>query len=153
MSMSLIYVVWLILSPFNQSPPPLTPLKTISLFLVSVPLVLFCSLVYFVHYIPLISEIIRYLSFTSERSTVVFLLSGNHCYRFYICPLGIFLMCLCDNWNHALSLLQLAFSHLTTWFLHPEMVGRLRFCVCTTPALLFTKAVTGGRLRIDFSNR
>ena len=48
--------------PFSCNP---SSLVSVSLFLVSMPLVLFCSLVYFVHYILLIGEIIWYLSFTN----------------------------------------------------------------------------------------
>ena len=55
-------------SPFPFFPslsPSLLPSVTVSLFHVSVPLVLFYLLVYFVHQIPLIGEIIWYLPFTT----------------------------------------------------------------------------------------
>ena len=55
-----IYVVCLIPSPFSQFPPPSSPLIAVSLFHVSVP-ILFCLLVYNVHQIPLVSEVIWYL--------------------------------------------------------------------------------------------
>ena len=48
-------------SSFHQSPPPSSPPTTVSLFHDSVPLLLFCSLVYSVHQIPLISEITWYV--------------------------------------------------------------------------------------------
>ena len=44
---------------FPPPPPPPCPLAAVSLFPFSMSVVLFCSLVYFVHYIPLISEKIR----------------------------------------------------------------------------------------------
>ena len=62
---SFIYVPWLSPPPsYKQSPLPPSPLAAVSLFYDSMPLVLFYSLVYFVHCIPLISEIIWYFSFT-----------------------------------------------------------------------------------------
>ena len=46
-----IYVLWLIPSPsFNQSPPPTSPLPAVSLFHVSVPLILFCLLILFIRF-------------------------------------------------------------------------------------------------------
>ena len=51
--------------PFNQSPLPPATLTAGGLFHDSMPVVLFCSLVYFVHQNPLISEIIWYLSFNT----------------------------------------------------------------------------------------
>ena len=54
-------------SPFTFFQPVLTsclPLTTVSMFYVSMPLVLFCLVVYFVHQIPIVSEIIWYVSFT-----------------------------------------------------------------------------------------
>ena len=63
---SCIYVLWLILSPiFNQSLPLLFPLTAVILFHVSMSLALFFSLVYFVHWIPVINDVIWYLSFTN----------------------------------------------------------------------------------------
>ena len=43
--------------------PPFPSLTAVSLFLVSMSLVLFCLCIYFVHYIPLLSEIIWNLFF------------------------------------------------------------------------------------------
>ena len=60
-----IYVIWL--SPshsFIQSPHLSSDLTAVSLFHVSVPLFLFCLSVCFVHYIPHVTKIIRYLSFS-----------------------------------------------------------------------------------------
>ena len=63
---SFIQVLWLVPSPsFHHSPSPSSPPTVVSLFHVSMSLVLFFLLVYFVHYIPVISEVIWYLSFTN----------------------------------------------------------------------------------------
>ena len=63
---SFIYVLWLIPSPsFDQFSPLSTPLTIVSLFHDSMPLILFCSLVYFVHYIPFVSEVLWYSFFTN----------------------------------------------------------------------------------------
>ena len=62
---------------FNQSLLSPSSLTAVSLFHVSIPLVLFCSLVYFVHQIPLISEIICYLSFTNWLISFTIILSSS----------------------------------------------------------------------------
>ena len=49
---------------FPHYPPPPIPLGIVSLFLISMSLVIFCLLAYFVDLVPLIGEIIWYLSFT-----------------------------------------------------------------------------------------
>ena len=54
-----------------------SPLATVSLFYVSVPLVLFWLLVYFAHKSPLISEIICYLSFTDWLMSLSIILSSS----------------------------------------------------------------------------
>ena len=48
---------------FQPVPTTPEPLTTASLFHVSMPLVLFCLLVYFVHQVPLISDITQYFVF------------------------------------------------------------------------------------------
>ena len=61
--------------PFICTISPPSPLATVSLLHVSMSLVLFCSLVYFVHQFPLIDEIMWYLSFTDwliSLSIIVF---------------------------------------------------------------------------------
>ena len=50
--------------PSCYTPPP-SPLVTVSLFFISMPLVIFCSFVCFVDQVPLKGEIIWYLSFTT----------------------------------------------------------------------------------------
>ena len=50
---------------FLPLPPPTSSLVTVSLFLISMSLVIFCFLVCFVDYSPLIGETIWYLSFTT----------------------------------------------------------------------------------------
>ena len=52
-------------------------LVTFSLFFISKCLVLFCSLLCFVDYIPLIGEIIRYLSFTAWLISLSIMLSSS----------------------------------------------------------------------------
>ena len=62
---SFIHVLCLVPSPsFHHYAPAPSPLVTVSLLHVSITLVLFCSFVCFVYYVPLLSEIIWYLSFT-----------------------------------------------------------------------------------------
>ena len=50
---------------FPPLSPPTSPLVTVSLFLISMSLVIFCLLICFVDQVPLISEIIRCVSFTA----------------------------------------------------------------------------------------
>ena len=71
---SFVCILWLIPSPsFSQSPPaPSLPFSPINLFHVSMPLVLFYLLVYCVHWIPFISEIIWYLSSTNSLISLMF---------------------------------------------------------------------------------
>ena len=64
-------------------PPPFlphpSPVVAVSLFLVSIPLVLFCSFVCFVHSVPLIGEIIWYLFFAFWLiSLIIMLASSTH---------------------------------------------------------------------------
>ena len=60
---SFIHVPW---QPLSLSPSLSTcPLVTVSLFLISMSLVIFCLLVYFVDYVPIISEITWYFCFTT----------------------------------------------------------------------------------------
>ena len=66
-----------LLSTITPLPNPLFPLAAVSLFSVPVYLVLFCSLVYFVHWIPLISEIIWYLSFTNWLISLIIIVSSS----------------------------------------------------------------------------
>ena len=62
---SSIHVPWLAPSPsFPFYLPPVSLLVTVSLFFIFKSLVLFCSIVFFVDWVPLIGEIIQYLSFT-----------------------------------------------------------------------------------------
>ena len=71
-------VLLLVPSPSSHYYPHLpSPLVTVSLFLVSMPLVLFCSLVYFVHQVPLIGEIIWYLSFTDQLISLSIIFSSS----------------------------------------------------------------------------
>ena len=63
---SCIHVPWLDPSPSPHDPPPPSLLVTVSLFYISMSLVLFCPLVCFVHYVLLlIGQIICDLSFTA----------------------------------------------------------------------------------------
>ena len=62
---------------FSPYPPLPSPLVTVSLFLVSMPLVLFCSFACFVHWVPLIGEIIWYLSFTTWLISLSLILSSS----------------------------------------------------------------------------
>ena len=59
--------------------PPTSPLVTVSLFFISMSLVIFCLLVCFADQFPLIGEIIWYLSFTAWLiSLSIMLSSSNH---------------------------------------------------------------------------
>ena len=75
---SFIHVPGLGPSPSFPCYPPLPfPLVPVSLFLVSMPLVLFCSFVYFIHQVPLIGEIILYLSFATQLISLSIMLSSS----------------------------------------------------------------------------
>ena len=78
LSMSPLYII--LYDPFPSFlcylPPP-TPLVTVSLFFISMSLVIFCLLVCFVDYVPLIGEIIWYLSFTAWLTSLSIILSGS----------------------------------------------------------------------------
>ena len=63
-----------LLSSFILLPPPLI---TVSLAFTSVSLVLFCYFVYFVDQVPLISEIMWYLSLTTWLSSLSIMLSSS----------------------------------------------------------------------------
>ena len=67
-------------NPFPFFPPfpsPHFPLAAVSLFHVSMPVVLFCSLVYFIHQILLVSEIIWYLFFTDWLISLSIIVSSS----------------------------------------------------------------------------
>ena len=66
LSMCLLYMFLDGPSPiFPHYPSPLSPLVTVTLFFISMSLVIFCLLICFVDWVPLTGEIIRYLSFTT----------------------------------------------------------------------------------------
>ena len=70
---------WSLATPFPFFPPfPLPPLAAVCLFHVSTSLVLFFLLVYFVHQIPVISEIICYLSFTDWLISLNIIVSSSN---------------------------------------------------------------------------
>ena len=62
---------------FHHHPPSHSHLDTVSLFHISMPLVLFCSLVYFVHLTPLTGEIIWYLSFINWLISLSIIFSSS----------------------------------------------------------------------------
>ena len=62
-------------SPHYSS--PLSPLVTVNLFFISMTLVIFCLLVCFVGQVPIIHEIIWYLSFTSWLISLSIMLSSS----------------------------------------------------------------------------
>ena len=63
--------------PLPHCPPPPSPLVTVSLFFICMSLVLFCSFACFGDYIPLIGEIIWYLSFTAWLISLSIMLSRS----------------------------------------------------------------------------
>ena len=63
-----------LLFPFIHLP---SPLVTVSLFFISMSLVVFCSLVHFVDYVPLISQVIWYLSFTTRLISLSIILYSS----------------------------------------------------------------------------
>ena len=65
------------LTPLPPLAPSTSPVVTISLFLFSVSLVIFCLLACFVDYVPLIGEIIWYLSFTAWFVSLTIMLSSS----------------------------------------------------------------------------
>ena len=65
------------LHPLPLWSPPLSPLVTVSLFSISVPLVKFCLLVRFVDQVPVKGEIIWYLSFTTWLISLSIMLSSS----------------------------------------------------------------------------
>ena len=64
-------------SSFHHYSSTLSLLVSFSLFHVSMPLVLFCLIVYFVHWIPLIGDIIWHLSFTNWLISLSILFSRS----------------------------------------------------------------------------
>ena len=75
---SFIHVLCLVSSPsFLPYPPPRSPLVPVSLFLVSMPLLLFCQYVCFIDQVPLIGEIIWYLSFATWLISLSIILSSS----------------------------------------------------------------------------
>ena len=62
---------------FHHYSFPLSPLAVVSLFPVSMSLVIFCLLVNFFHQIPLISEIIWSLSFTNQLISLSIIVSSS----------------------------------------------------------------------------
>ena len=74
---SFIHVPWQLFSFFPPLSRPPFPLVTVSLFFISMSLVLFCSLAWFVGYGPLIGEIIWYLSFTAWHISLSIMLSSS----------------------------------------------------------------------------
>ena len=66
--------------------PPPYPLVTVSLFFISMSLVLFCLLVCFVDELPLIGEITWYLSFTAWLISLSIMLSSS----IYVLKLSLF---------------------------------------------------------------
>ena len=75
---SFMHVPWLVPSPsFPPYTPSPSPLVAVSLFFVSMPLVLFCRFVCFVHYVPIIGEIIWYLPFPSWLISLSIILSSS----------------------------------------------------------------------------
>ena len=65
------------LPPFHPIIPSHFPLVTVSFFFISMSLVLFCLLVCFVDEVPLIGEIIWYLSFTTWLTSLSIMLSSS----------------------------------------------------------------------------
>ena len=65
------------LHPLPLWSPPLSPLVTVSLFSISVPLVKFCLLVRFVDQVPVKGEIIWYLSFPPWLISLSIMLSSS----------------------------------------------------------------------------
>ena len=64
-------------SIFPHYPSPPTPLVTVSLFFISVSLVIFCVLVSFVDYVPVKGEVIWYSSFTAWLISLSIMLSSS----------------------------------------------------------------------------
>ena len=62
---------------FPHYPPPSTPLVTVSIFFISMSLVIFCLLVCFVDQVRLIGEIIWYLFFTAWLISLNIMLSRS----------------------------------------------------------------------------
>ena len=74
---SFIHVPWWPFPFFPLLSPSPFPLVTVSVFLISICLVLFCSLVCFVHWTPHISEIIWYLPFITWLISLSIMLSSS----------------------------------------------------------------------------
>ena len=75
---SLIHVLCLVpSSSFHHYTSFSSPLVSSSLLHISMPIILFCLLVYFVHYIPLTGEFIWYLSFTPWLISLSIMLSRS----------------------------------------------------------------------------
>ena len=75
---SFIHVLCLVPSPsFHHYPPTPSPLVTVSLFHISMPVFLFCSLVHFAHEIHHIGKIMWYLSFTTWLASLTIIFSIN----------------------------------------------------------------------------
>ena len=74
---SYIHVPCLTLLPFPCYPPSPSLLVTVSLFFISMSLVIFCLFVCFVDQVPLIGEIIWYLSFTAQLISLSIILYSS----------------------------------------------------------------------------
>ena len=61
----------------DNSSPPTSSLVTVSLFFISMSLLVLCLLVSFVDQVPLIGEIIWYLSFTASLTSLSIMLSSS----------------------------------------------------------------------------
>ena len=70
-------ILYHLLSPSLHYSSLPSPLVTVSLFFISMSLVIFCLLICFVDYVPLIGEIIWYLSFTAWFTSLSIMLSSS----------------------------------------------------------------------------
>ena len=74
---SFIHVPWWPFSVFPTLSPPPSPLVTVSLFLISMSLIVFCLLICFVDYVPVKDDIIWYLYFTTWLTSLSIMLSNS----------------------------------------------------------------------------
>lgn len=123
-----IYVFWIIPLPsFIQSSHSPSPLRAVSLFHISMSLVLFRLSVYFVYWVPHKSEILWYLSFSNQHISLSILpsdpsmLSEKVVFSFFLSPFYGYIVSHCVNVSIFFQMYTYLFS-LSLYFILSSFV-------------------------------